>query len=426
MRKGLFILLALAVSLAVLPGCVKKKPAVTLKLTGWGDVDETRIIQKAIADFNRVHPEVAVEIVRVPFNEYITKVLTQFAGNMAPDVMAINAEQVPAFTERGILADLKPFLDADPGFRVKDFYPEAIRHYTVDGQVVAIPRDIAPINVVYYNKKKFDEAKLSYPKDSWTRAEFLETAKKLTVRDAQGKTTQWGFLDDWPIWEAWVLSSGGKVVDDARRPTRCTLDSAAAIEGLQFRADLMYLHKVMPSPTGISAMGGLGNSDFFMNGSLAMFHSGIWKTPRFRQIRDFEWDVVRFPKGPGGQQGFPMSAAGYGVLKTAKDPRMAYELVKFLAGEVGQKYMAATGLTQPALRTLADSPAFLDGQAPRSKRFLVECVKDGTFGVLDSRRDEWLSIIGSDLDRVWSGDKKAAEVMPGVVARVNKKFFPGR
>jgi multiple sugar transport system substrate-binding protein len=425
MRQGLLILCAAMLAVSAAVGCVKRKPTVTLKITGWGDVDETRILQKAIADFNKVHPEVAVEIVRVPFNEYITKILTQFAGNMAPDVMAVNAEQVPAFTERGILADLKPFLDKDPSFRSGYFYPEALAHYTVGGQVIAIPRDIAPINVVYYNKKKFDEAKLPYPRDSWTRAEFLETAKRLTVRDAAGKTTQWGFLDDWPIWEAWVLSSGGKVVDDPRKPKRCTLDSPAAIEGVQFRADLMYLHKVMPSPTGISAMGGLGNSDFFMNGSLAMFHSGIWKTPRFRQIKEFDWDVVRFPRGPGGP-GFPMSAAGYGVLRTAKDPKLAYELVQFLAGEVGQRYMAATGLTQPALRTLAGSPAFLDGQDPKSKGFLVDCVKDGTFGVLDSRRDEWLSIIGADLDRIWSGDRKAAEVLPGVVARVNKKFFADR
>ena len=418
------LVLVLGMALTMASGCVKKSSKVTLKLMGWGGIEETQIIQKAIADFNKVHPEVAVEIVRVPFNEYITKVLTQFAGNMAPDVMAINAEQVPSFTERGLLVDLKPYLDKDPSVKLKDFYPEAVNQYTVEGQIIALPRDIAPINVIYYNRKKFDEAKLPYPKDSWNRAEFLETAKKLTLRDEKGKTTQWGFLDDWPIWEAWVLSGGGKVVDNVANPTRCTLDSAAAVEGLQFRADLMYLHKVMPSPSGITAMGGLGNSDFFTNGSLAMFHSGIWKTPGFRLIKDFVWDVVEFPKGPMGVRGFPMSAAGYGVVKSTKNADLSYELVKFLAGEVGQRYMAATGLTQPALKTLAKSPAFLDDQDPKSKQFLVECVKDGTFGAADSRRDEWLSIIGAALDRVWSGDKKAVEVLPEVVRAVNKKFFP--
>jgi multiple sugar transport system substrate-binding protein len=220
-----------------------------------------------------------------------------------------------------------------------------------------------------------------------------------------------------------VYSNGAKVVDGVEKATRCLLDDPKAMDGIQYRADLMYKYKVMPSPAGITAMGGLGNSDFFMNGSVAMFYSGIWKTPRFRQITTFDWDVVEFPKGPGGKRGFPMSAAGYSVVKTSKHPELAYELVKYLSGEVGQRFMAATGLTQPALRSLASTPAFLDGKAPKSKKFLVDSVKDGTFRALDSRSEEWLNIIGAQLDRVWSGDKKAAEVLPAVVRDVNRKFF---
>lgn len=425
MRKILSVLACAAMLVCAGAGCIQKKSSLTLKLSGWGGIEETQILQKAIADFNRVHPEVSVELVRVPFNEYITKILTQFAGNMAPDVMAINAEQLASFADRGILADLKPYLESDPDLKIADFYPEAIGHYTVGGRILALPRDIAPINVVYYNKQKFDEAKLPYPKDSWDWGQFLDTARKLTIRGADGKTTQWGFLDDWSIWEAWVLSAGGRVVDDVKAPRRCMLDSPAALAGLQFRADLMYRHRVMPTPSGITAMGGLGNSDFFMNGSLAMFHSGIWKTPQFRQIKAFKWDIVRFPRGPGGAR-YPISAAGYGVLKTAKNPKLAYELAKYLAGPVGQKYMAATGLTQPALKTLAESPVFLDGQDPKSKRFLVDGVRDGVFGASDPRRDEWLSIIGAALDKVWSGDRKAAEVVPEVVKLVNARFFSNR
>ncbi len=422
--KAAFLCLFMTVVVwASLSGCVKKSDVVTLKLMGWGDVDETLIIQKAIAEFNKVHPDVKVDMVRVPFGEYITKVLTQFSGNMAPDVMAVNAEQVAAFTERSILLNLTPFAQDDAGLNLKEFYPEAVDRYTVDGMLVAVPRDIAPVAVVYYNKKMFDEAKLPYPKDDWTRTEFLATAQKLVKKDAAGKTVQWGFLDEWASWDVWVLANSAKIVDDVKKPTRCMLDDPLALEAIQFRADLMYKYKVMPSPFGTTAMGGLGNSDYFINGSVAMFFSGIWKTPRFRQIKDFEWDTVEFPKGIKGKHGFPMSAAGYAVVKTCKNPQLAYELVKYLSGEVGQKYMAATGLTQPAMKTLADSPVFLDGQAPKSKKFLLDAVKDGTFRAMDSRADEWINIIGSAMDKVWSGDKRADEVIPEAVKAVNKKFY---
>ncbi len=48
----------------------------------------------------------------------------------------------------------------------------------------------------------------------------------------------------------------------------------------------------------------MGTGDLFINGNVAMFLSGIWKTPTFRQAKNFKWDVVMLPKGPGGNRAF--------------------------------------------------------------------------------------------------------------------------
>jgi multiple sugar transport system substrate-binding protein len=171
-------------------------------------------------------------------------------------------------------------------------------------------------------------------------------------------------------------------------------------------------------------MGGIGTSDLFSNGTAAMFFSGIWRTPEFRQIKNFQWDVVEFPKGPKGHRGFPLSAAGYGIIKGSKNADLAYELVKYLAGEVGQKYMSATGLTQPALKTLAKSPVFLDGQDPKSKGFLVDAVKEGTFQPIDPNLNEWYnSMVVPALDKVWNGQETAAQALSKVSATINQKFY---
>ncbi len=426
MKKKLGIFVATA-SLLLALGCSHhsggEKSGITLTCIGWGDIEEAKIIQAAVNDFKKVHPGVEVKLQRAPYGEYITKVLTQFSGGMAPDVMAVNAEQMISFASRGVFQDLKPYVDKDSSIKLSDFYPEAIDHYTYNGILTAIPRDIAPVAVIYYNKKKFDEAGLPYPKDGWTYEEFAETAQKLLKKDAKGRVTQYGFLDDYPTWDAWVYAFGGSLVDDEKKPTRCTLDSAAAIAGVQFRSDLIYKYGCTPSPSATTAMGGLGNSDHFINGSVAMFHSGIWMTPRFRQIKDFEWDTVEFPTGPGGHRGFPLSAAGYGIIKTCKNPQMAYELVKFLAAEVGQKYMAATGLTQPAIKALAQSPVFLDGLEPKSKGFLVDAVKEGHYQPLDPNINEWKARVDSALDRVWNEDEPAQKVLTKVTKEINAKFF---
>lgn len=423
MRVKTLFLAFLAATAAIGTGCKHPPSGPTLSCLGWGDPEEMRIIQAAVDEFKKVHPGVEVELQRVPYNDYIAKVLTEFSSGTQPDVMAVNAEQMVAFSSHNMLVDLKPFVDKDPNLRLKDFYPEALDHYTVDGRLIALPRDIAPIAVIYYNKKEFDEAGVPYPKNNWTTEEFLATAKKLTKKGAGGRTLQYGFIDDWPMWDSWVYAFGGSLTDDEKKPTRCTLDSPQAVAGVQFRADLILVHHVTPGPSNITAMGGMGNSDFFMNGTAAMFYSGIWKTPYLRGIKNFEWDAVEFPKGSGGHRGFPMSAAGYGIVKDCKNQQLAYELVKYLAGATGQTLMAATGLTQPALKTLAKSDVFLDGQSPKSKAFLVDAVKDGHFWPYDANVQEWKNMVDSALDRAWTGDETVESILKKVTAKVNEKFY---
>ena len=404
-------------------GCAKKSNGIVLHCLGWGGIEEAKIIQEAVDEFTKAHPGVQVKLDYVPYGEYITKVLTQFSANNAPDVMAVNAEQMISFASRNIFVDLKPYADKDPTLKLSDFYPEAIDHYTYKGFLTALPRDIAPVAVVYYDKKKFDEAGVPYPKDNWTYEEFLATAQKLTKKDASGKVTQYGFVDDYPNWGAWVNAFGGSWVDNEKNPTRCTLDSPEAVAGVQFRSDLIHKYGVAPAPTLMAAMGGMDYSDLFLNGTAAMFHSGIWHTPKFREIKNFGWDVVEFPKGPKDHRGFPLSAAGYSIVKTCPNPELAYELVKFLAGPVGQKYMAATGLTQPAIKTLAKSPVFLDGQDPKSKAFLVDAVQYGHYQPMDPNINEWKAMVDSAMDRVWNDNVDVAQALTKVTKEINSKFF---
>jgi maltose-binding protein MalE len=81
-------------------------------------------------------------------------------------------------------------------------------------------------------------------------------------------------------------------------------------------------------------------------------------------------------------------------------------------------------LTQPALKTLAKSPVFLDGQDPKSKGFLVDAVKEGTFQPIDPNLNEWYnSMVVPALDKVWNGQETAAQALSKVSATINQKFY---
>jgi multiple sugar transport system substrate-binding protein len=428
MKNKKLDLLIIIVFIAALSfaACGKKKDVI--RMIHWGDLIEMNNNKKIIADIKATKGIDVVQEHAPAGNSYLEKVLTEAAAGMAPDVMFVEMGNFKALADKGLLVDLTPYIEKDKNkdFNLKDYYPEIVDRFTVDKKVYVIPRDIAPICVIYYNKKMFDEAGLPYPKDDWNRDRFLETAKKLTKTDKTGRTTQYGFLDEWTIWDAWVYSNGGSIVDDVKHPTKCVLDTPEAIEGVQFRADLTYKYKVAPPPAVIAStsLGIEGAAGVFMSGQVAMFYTGYWKAGYFRNIKSFDWDIVMFPKGPKGIRGFPSGGSGYAITSQCKDKEKAWEVLKSFAGEKGQTYLSSQGGLQPAIIKLAESKQFLDDEIPKNKKIMLEAVKYIKFSPLMA---DWelmsLRYLSPQLDNVWTGKETAEKALKSLTAEINKDFF---
>lgn len=424
MKKGIVLIMVLFLMIFTI-SCGKKADSKDmLRFMYWGDVQEIEIITNLVKQFEK-DTKIKVSAERAPSGPpYMEKILTQFAGGNPPDVLFVEVNNFKAFAEKNVLEDLTPYLEKETAFKKKDFYPQIIDRFTIGNSLYVLPRDIAPICVVYYNKKLFDEAGVKYPTDDWTWADLVKKGQKLVKKDEKGIYTQFGFVDDWPIWESFVYSNGGSLVDNVKKPKKCTLNKKEAIEAIQFRADLIHKYKIAPSPSQMTAMGGMGTSDMFVSGKVAMFYSGIWKTPLFRQIKDFQWDVVMFPKGPKGIRAFSTGGSGYAIVKSSKKKEAAWKLVTYLAGKTGQIELAKTGLAQPAMISIAESKYFIDDRPPKHKDIVLKGVKYVVFAPLMSEWEEInVSVIAPAFDKIWSGKEKAEKVLKEIVPEINENFF---
>lgn len=420
MRGRDAILLGAAIALAA--GCNGAPPEqpngpVTVKVAYWGGPEEMAIIQGLIQDWQRRHPETKVRLEHTPFSVYVNRLLTRMAGEVAPDIIATEVNMFVSFWAKGTLLPLNRFIDRDADFHLNEFFPEVVRRFTVDGQVYAIPRDTAPFACVFYNKRLFDEAHLPYPTDQWTLQDLLQLSQQLTKREGD-RVVQYGFYA-W-AWQNFLYAYGGRVVDDLSQPTRCTLDDPKAIAGLQFYADLMNTHHVAPTPVALGNLA-MGAQQLFMSQRVAMFSSGIWETPILRQIKDFDWDVAMFPKGPSGLRAFGTGGTGYCILKSSRRPEAAWEVLKALAGPAGHEQLAEQGLAQPANQRIAEGPHWAESPLPpRNKRMLNEAVK---YAVYEPFIPEWREIyelqVLPELDLVFNGQQTAAEAVAKIVPRVN-------
>ena len=389
----------------------------TIKVAYWGGPEEIAITQELVADWERAHPQVKVRLEHTPFSAYTSRLLTRMAGNVAPDIMAVEVNLFPTLWSKDVFLSLQPFLEHDTEVASTDFFPDVIKRFTVDGNVYAIPRDTAPFACIYYNKRLFDDAGLKYPSDEWTTQDLLRAAQRLT-KTQEGRIAQYGFYA-W-AWQNFVYSNGGRLVDDLRNPTRCLLGEPQAIEGLQFYADLMNKYKVAPTPIALGNLA-MGAQQLFMTQRVAMFSSGFWEVPILRQIKDFDWDVVMFPKGGHGQRAFATGGTGYCILKSSQHPQEAWEVLKALAGPTAQERLAKTGLTQPALKNVAEGEAFArNALPPLNKGMMNEAVK---YEVYEPFIAEWRELfdryIGPELDLVFNGQKTAKDAMDAAVPQVN-------
>jgi multiple sugar transport system substrate-binding protein len=422
----LALLVGLSAALVGLSAC-KSDPSVSLRFRYWGDPEEVRILTDLLAEFERAHPGVKIRSERKsPDDSYSDVLLQEFAAGTAPDVMFLSSDHIGPLARASKLEDLSPYLGAaGSGLAEGEFFPSAIGAFKFDGRLLALPRDIAPVSCVFYNKRLFDEAGLPYPRDDWDWEGLRAAALKLTQRDKDGRVSRWGFADDWNLVDAWILAGGGAPLDDDAAPKRFSFAEPAALAGIQFRHRLLHQDQVMPFSSDSQALNG-GAMALFQNEQLAMFHSGLWKTPSLRSITRFEWDLAPFPLRRGAKGRYLTGASGYAMRRGVKDPALAWELIRHMGGPDGQARLAATGLAQPALRSLSKSPVFLDGKDPKNKAVMLACADRGRFSPSWERWKEFQRAFwGPRTDALWvkGSPVDPAELVPKVQAEAQAAFF---
>jgi len=157
-----------------------------------------------------------------------------------------------------------------------------------------------------------------------------------------------------------VWSAGGEVVDDPQQPTRLTLDSGPAREGLDFFLDLQTVHGVAPSDRDEQPQ---DSEARFLAGTLGMYLNSRKSVPTLRTIEDFEWDVAPLPVAPGGEPATILHGDGYCLADTGRQDD-AWRLVEFANSVEGQQILARSGRTVPSRTDVAGSEAFLRPDAP--------------------------------------------------------------
>ncbi|MDE2638344.1 MAG: sugar ABC transporter substrate-binding protein [Chloroflexota bacterium] len=384
------------------------------------------IREKALAPFDEAYPDCKLNFISVPGGGYNDKLLTMLAANEAPDVFIIRIGQLPEFLSKDLLVDLKPYIDADD-YDLSQFPDLAIEAYSHEGGIYGVPDNVATI-ALFYNQDMFEEAGAMPPTaqwddEGWTVNDFFSSCEKLTKRDGN-RTTQYAYdVSSWDlIWQIWVRIFGGQVVDDPFFPTECVLNEAPAVEALQFYADLRWEHGFAPRP---DAMAEFGTDTLMQTGRLAMFQSGSWSFPNYRNV-DFNVALGHFPTGKGGRANYVFYYPLV-VPKTTEVPECAWNLLKFFNGPAMETIIKEGGLQGTTFE--AQEKWFVtDPLPPANKQVMVDAARH--FVAPDPVLTNWgeiTNIMQSELDLLFIGEERDAKVvMDKIVEQVNPMIIEGQ
>lgn len=141
-------------------------------------------LKKVVADFEKEHPKVDVELVNAGTNKHQYTALQNAisAKKGVPDVAQVEYYALGQYALTKDITDLTPF-GADK--LAKSYSPGPWNAVTSGDGVYALPMDSGPM-ALFYNKKVFDKHKIDVP-TTWD--EYLQAARKLHKADPKAYIT---------------------------------------------------------------------------------------------------------------------------------------------------------------------------------------------------------------------------------------------
>jgi ABC-type sugar transport system, periplasmic component len=394
----------------------------------WGSADEGSVTQKIADKFNASQDKIEVEVVAIPYDNYMTKLNTMATANQLPDTGMLQEGSVIQWSQNKMLSDVSSMYDG------ADAKPLESLAYKYDGKTVAYA-SANEVLVMYYNKDMFDKAGVAYPPatldKAWTWDQFVATAKKLTV-DKNGKhpndagfnkdsITQYGCMVENLPWqlETWAVSNGGGFYSEDGKDVK--IGDPASVDAIQKVADLYLKDHVAPLSVGQTDD---GVSRSLIAGTVAMTTNGAWNVGTC--LNTAKKDGLKYGVAvlPYMKTKTTLCTGGANVVfSQTKHQKEAMEWIKWYSQEENNWNLISQGIWMPVLdkwytdekltHKWVDNPNF--PEYAQYKSAVVDYAKSDA-----ARPASWFytnntgdfnTLLGSTLGDVWTGKTTAKDAI---------------
>lgn len=358
-REALISMSGAALALA---GCGRSSGKRQIKF--WGVGREGDVAATLIQGFEREHPDIAVNVQKMPFTAAHEKLLTAYAGETLPDIGQLGNTWIPELAALDALEPLDGYVSASKQIVLDDYFEGILASNRLDQTLFGIPWYV-DTRLLYYRRDLLRQAGFDEPPQTWQQwSDMLGAIKNLVGRDRYsillpinefeplvvlGLQMPSGFLRDEGRW-------GNFRSDDFRR-------------ALSFY-ESMFAREWAPRMTNTQ----ISNVwDEFGRGLFSFYISGPWNIAEFKKrlpaSLQNEWMTAPMP-GPNGPGFSSAGGSSLVVFRNSQAKEAAWLLAEYLSRpDVQQQFYDLTG-DMPPRRSSWQMPALVE--SPYAHAFLSQ------------------------------------------------------
>lgn len=323
-------------------------PKTTIRYAMWGGALEVGYSREICRRFVEKHPDIRLEVAVYPWGQYWTKLQTQAASGLAPDVVSMGP--VAVWAERGALLALDDLVRRG-GVRLEDYHAAAVRNCTWKGRLYSMPMEI-PLRTLIYSVDKLEQS--GVPRDEWPRPDeamsweaFRALAKKLTLREPDGTFAQYGMAAGLGWNRIMCRMYGGDILDRWRNPTRSTVLERAELERAFIEVfQAQYGDRSTLGFVPLSSGAFVSAETILISPKFAMSIAGPWALPTLKEA-GVRFALAPMPRALRPTQGIGTNSVA--IFRGSRRVNEAWTFIRFLASAEVQPVFGRQMKGVPAL-----------------------------------------------------------------------------
>ncbi|MQY69640.1 MAG: extracellular solute-binding protein [Firmicutes bacterium] len=384
------------------------------------DPQRVAVKKEILKRCEQTYPWIRIKVEHTGYAEYTQKLLVEFVGKAAPDIIYGNCEVWRPLGERGVYEDLLSYIKESDIVMLDDYYEAGLADFSLPGKDAQylVPHNSAPYGF-YYNIDLFDKAGVAYPDESWTwTGKFLEAAKKLAQdTDGDGKIDQYAFYDMGSMHTlefSGVWSWEGRWFNEER--TKFLAHESPTPEAIQFFADLT-INGINPQK---SLMDKLGYSGLWWVGKVAMISGGAWIIATQPEQAPFRYDVMFRPYEEVRVTG--VCSGAYGINSQSEHKDTAWKVIEYFLSPKERIHDGWYGGEDPSLKSILMDPDYWEffQPPPKNRSMFAEILATARPLPYTSHWREVFSVMKEQLELIFLGQETAKEGMEKIKAEVDK------